>query len=66
MAARRCPLPCGKIIYTSRRAAHRGMGKLTNQFAYWDPGCKTWHTSSTRTAVRIRPWREIRSRRRAA
>jgi hypothetical protein len=53
----RCDPPCGKIIYTSRRMAHRLMGKQTNQFAYWDPACRVWHTSSTRTAVRVRPRR---------
>jgi len=61
MERRRCPEPCGKIIYSSRRMAHRLMGKQTNQFAYWDPDCKVWHTSSSR-----KPVRKGRYRRRAA
>ncbi len=65
MARSRCGA-CGKFVYTSRKDAHRGMGKLKNQFAYWDPDCKAWHTSSTRTAAKVRPQREIRLRRRAA
>lgn len=66
MARPKCPEPCGKVIYTSRKDAHRGLKSLKNQFAYWDPECKRWHTSTTRTSRAVRPVREKRLPRRWA
>jgi hypothetical protein len=61
MARSRCGA-CGKFVYTSRKDAHRAMGKLKNQFAYWSKDCRCYHTSSTRTAVKVRPQRQVRRR----